>query len=99
VSPVGGGRDKRDRDDWEDDGTSPGVQCGAVHEIAGRCSRDMAHPGAHVARSTTPGHGSGGWLNERPGEPDTTYVEKRRSDENLRGVIGGALAKLGYKPY
>lgn len=82
----------------KDDGTGFGTQCGAVHEIAGRCSRDMAHPGAHVARSTTPGHGSGGWLNERPGEPDMTYVDVRRSDENLRGVLGGVLAKLGYAP-
>ena len=79
-----------------DDGTSPGVQCGAVHEIAGRCTRDMAHPGAHVARSSIPRRGSGGWRNERPNEPDTTYVETRRSDENLLGIIGGTLTKLGY---
>lgn len=77
---------------------SPGVQCGAVHDVAGRCTRDMAHLGAHVARSSTPGHGFGGWLNERPGEPDTTYVDVRHSDEHLRGVIGGTLAKLGYMP-
>ena len=81
-----------------DDGTSPGVQCGAVHDIAGRCTRDMAHPGAHAARSSKVGRGYGGWLNERPGEPDTTYVDVRRSDENLRGVIGGVLAKMGYQP-
>lgn len=80
-----------------DDGTSPGLQCGAVHDIAGRCTRDMAHHGAHVARSSVPGHGCGGWLNKHPGEPDTTYVEVRRSDENLLGVIGGVLAKLGYQ--
>jgi hypothetical protein len=58
----------------------------------------MAHPGAHVARSSKPRHGSGGSLNTRPGQPDTTYVEVRRSDENLRGIIGGTLAKLGYAP-
>lgn len=81
-----------------DDGTSPGVQCGAVHDIAGRCTRDMAHPGAHVARSSTPGHGFGGWRNRRPGEPDTTYVEVRLSDEKLRGIIGGTLARLGFVP-
>lgn len=82
----------------QDDGTSPGVQCGAVHEIAGRCTRDMAHAGAHVARSSKLGHGFGGWLNRRPGEPDTTYVETRKSDEYIKGVIGGTLAKLGYEP-
>lgn len=57
----------------------------------------MAHPGAHVARSSTPGHGSGGWANHRPGEPDTTYVDRPKSDEYLAGVIGGTLAKLGYR--
>ena len=81
-----------------DDGTSPGTQCGAVHDIAGRCTRDMAHPGAHVARSTVLGHGFGGWLNQHPGEPDTTYVDRRHSDEYIRGAIGGVLAKLGLTP-
>ena len=81
-----------------DDGTSPGTQCGALHDIAGRCTRDMAHSGAHVARSSTPRHGWGAWRNASPGEPDTTYVEVVRSDEHLLGVIGGVLAELGYVP-
>ena len=46
------------------DGASRGKRCPATHDVAGWCSRDEGHPGAHESRHPR-GPGLGAWWNER----------------------------------